>query len=57
MGKSEEVSAFEFLLLTCAHERISVFTCATDYCPLLCPWRDSETGCYFLMPNRSITAR
>lgn len=28
---------FSFLLLTCARERISVFTCATDdYCPL---WR------------------
>jgi hypothetical protein len=38
-------------------ERISVFTCATDYCPLLCPLRNGEMECYFLMPNRSITAR
>jgi len=49
--------SFSFLLLTCAHERISVFTCATDYCPLLSLLRDSETEYYFLMPNRSITAR
>jgi hypothetical protein len=55
--KSEEVSTFEWLLLTCAHERISVFTCATDYYPLCALWPASETGYYFLMPNRSITAR
>jgi hypothetical protein len=56
-GKSEAASTFEWLLLTCAHERISVFTCATDYYLLLRPWHDSETGCYFLMPNRSIAVR
>jgi hypothetical protein len=38
-------------------ERISVFTCATDYCPPLRLLSDRETGYYFLMPNRSITAR
>ena len=34
---------------------LSVHLC--DYCPLLRLLRDGETGYYFLMPNRSITAR
>ena len=34
---------------------LSVHLC--DYCPLLRRLRDRETGYYFLMPNRSITAR
>jgi hypothetical protein len=48
---------FYLSLATSARERISVFTCATDDCPRCAPWRDGEAGCYFLMPNRSITAR
>ena len=34
---------------------VSVHLC--DYYPLLRLLRDRETGYYFLMPNRSITAR
>src|SRR4029077_8779611 len=29
---------------------LSVFTCATDYCPLLRFLRNNETGYYFLIP-------
>ena len=58
--KLRNLSLFVTLYLSLAasaRERISVFTCATDYGSLLCPWRNSEMGYYFLIPNRSITAR